>query len=399
MISDISEFCKLYYASTFFPIAYFDSGNQKICSYPKTAEKLDLYSTALPSLQKGQRNPDYFITNSFAYYGIIRIRRSGGFLILGPLFSTVVSDSTQKNFMHECAIAPDEKSLLTQFFSEAPIASFNQFLATLTYVHYCINDEKLNFITHFAISDETPQKNISTMHSSQIYNAKEEQVFHNTYLFEQQYLSYVQNGEVDKLNELLLNAAVSLKEGKVADNALRQSKNIFVAAVTLTTRSAIAGGLDIEQAYQLSDVYINESEKAQSPDTLANLQLIMTLDFAERVSKNKIPQGMSREIFECVQFISRHTNEPIRVDDVAEHIGRSRSYTSKKFKEELGFDLSAFIMRCKLEEAKSLLTYSDKTLSEISNYLCFSSQAYFQNVFKKKYGLTPMQYRNQTIKA
>ena len=51
-----------------------------------------------------------------------------------------------------------------------------------------------------------------------------------------------------------------------------------------------------------------------------------------------------------------------------------------------------------LEEAKSLLTYSDKTLSEISNYLCFSSQAYFQTVFKKKYGLTPKQYRNQTHK-
>lgn len=97
-------------------------------------------------------------------------------------------------------------------------------------------------------------------------------------------------------------------------------------------------------------------------------------------------------------FISRHTNELIRDDDVAAHIERSRSYTSKKFKEELGFDLDTFIMHCKLEEAKSLLTYSDKTLSEISNYLCFSSQAYFQNVFKKKYGLTPMQYRNQTIK-
>ncbi len=398
MISDISEFCRLYYASTFFPITYFDSQNKKICSYPTSAKQLDLYSSALPSLQKGQRNPDYFITNTFAYYGIIRIRRNGGFLILGPLFGTAVSDATQKDFMYECAISPDQKSLLTQFFAEAPIASFNQFLAALTYIHYCINDENLNFITHFAISDETPQKNISTIHSSQIYNAKEEQVFHNTYLFEQQYLSYVQNGETDKLKELFMDAAIPIKEGKIADNALRQSKNIFVAAATLTTRSAIAGGLDIEQAYQLSDVYINESEKAQSPDALSNLQFIMILDFAERVSQNKIPQGMSREIFECVQFISRHTNEPIRVDNVAEHIGRSRSYTSKKFKEELGFNLSAFIMRCKLEEAKSLLTYSDKTLSEISNYLCFSSQAYFQNVFKKKYGLTPMQYRNQTIK-
>ena len=91
-------------------------------------------------------------------------------------------------------------------------------------------------------------------------------------------------------------------------------------------------------------------------------------------------------------------NDPIQVTDVAEHIGRSRSYLSGRFKKELGFEIGGFIMRCKLEEAKSLLTYSDKSLIEISNYLCFSSQSYFQNVFKKKYGMTPKQYRDQAHK-
>ena len=122
-------------------------------------------------------------------------------------------------------------------------------------------------------------------------------------------------------------------------------------------------------------------------------------DFTERVAQTKIPQGMSPEVFKCIQFISHHINEPIQVGDVAEHIGRSRSYLTNKFKKELGFDVSRFIMRCRLEEAKSLLTYSDKTLSEISTYLCFSSQSYFQNIFKKKYGITPLKYRKQTQKA
>ena len=54
----------------------------------------------------------------------------------------------------------------------------------------------------------------------------------------------------------------------------------------------------------------------------------------------------------------------------------------KHFKGELGIRMGAYIMRCKLEEAKSLLTYSEKSLAEISSYLCFSSQSYFQNVFK-----------------
>jgi len=44
-------------------------------------------------------------------------------------------------------------------------------------------------------------------------------------------------------------------------------------------------------------------------------------------------------------------------------------------------------------EAKNLLRYTGMTLTEISNYLHFSSQPYFQNVFKQYYGLTPAQYR------
>jgi AraC-like DNA-binding protein len=52
-------------------------------------------------------------------------------------------------------------------------------------------------------------------------------------------------------------------------------------------------------------------------------------------------------------------------------------------------------MRRKLEEAKSLLKFTDKSISEISEYLCFSTQSYFQNVFKKKYGMTPKKYREK----
>ncbi|MBS6171753.1 AraC family transcriptional regulator [Ruminococcus sp. AF25-13] len=97
-----------------------------------------------------------------------------------------------------------------------------------------------------------------------------------------------------------------------------------------------------------------------------------------------------------MNYIRSHTNEPIHMDDVAAQIDRSTSYVTKMFKSELGINPGAYINRCKLEEAKSLLTYTEKSLSEISNYLCYSSQAHFQTAFKKQYGMTPMQYRDKT---
>lgn len=397
MSQSTDEFCKLYYNSTFCPITYYRAEEEVLCAFPNTLDYASMTKSLLPFLLKQKKNPDYYITKSFCYIGIIRIKKDDSFLVVGPMVSTTPNRKTIHEMMHEFALPYEKENDLFQYLLETPRQSFNQFLATLAFLHLCLNGEQLDCAAHFSISDSSSLSAISALHSSQTYQAKEEQQFHNSYLFEQQYLGFIRDGQPEQLKKLLSLNAASLTEGNIAYDTLRQAKNIMIVSTTLATRSAISGGLDIEAAYQLSDIYIKEAEKTQSLESLQNLQFNIILDFANRVAQNKVPNGMSRELFECVQYISSHTNEPIRVEDVANHIHRSRSYISQKFKKELGFDLNTFIMRCKLEEAKSLLTYSDKSLSEISNYLCFSSQAYFQNVFKKKYDMTPNQYRKISL--
>ena len=399
MIKDLKEFCHLFYTSTFVPISVYEVHAKELFAFPTIFGREEDVTSALSSMIRFHRNPDYYTMQSLCYFGIVYLLDTDQYVLIGPVFSVPVTESAVRLFMKDCAIPMKHKNAITGFLLNTPQVSFNQFLQIIAYIHLCLNDEKLDIPRHFDLADRTVPKEISVLHSNNIYEAKEEQKFHNTYLFEQQFLECVSDGNMDKLTKLMKAAEFSLNAGIIGDTPLRNAKNLLVTTVTLTTRAAISGGMDIEQAYQLSDVYIQEGEKMQSIDALNHLQYTMITDFTERVAQSKIPRGMSREIFKCVRFISQHTNELIRADDVADFIGWSRPYLSRKFKEELGFDISSFIMRCKLEEAKSLLTYTDKSLSEISNYLCFSSQAYFQNVFKKKYGLTPTQYRNQTTKA
>ena len=159
---------------------------------------------------------------------------------------------------------------------------------------------------------------------------------------------------------------------------------------------AIPGGVDVERAYHLMDMYIQECEQLQTLKEINDLQYQMLFDFCEKAGETHIPSGISADIYACMNYIRSHTNEAICLEDVAAHIDRSTSFIAKKFKSELGFSPGAYISRCKLEEAKSLLTFTEKSLTEISNYLCYSSQAHFQTAFKKKYGITPRQYRNKT---
>lgn len=341
------------------------------------------------------KNPDYFVSQSFSYFGYVKQEMGDYLLIIGPIFSTPHSDFTLRNFMKEWASSLKYKAEIEHFLSISPVITFHQFLHTLAYLHMCLNDKSIDVERHFELDHTKYIYDISRQNAEQLFDAKENQNHHNTWHFERELMGYVEAGESKKVEELLRSTA-TLTEGTLADNALRQRKNILITTIALVMRSAISGGLDIEQAYHLADVYILECERSQDISYVATLEYSMIMDFTDRVAKTKIPKGMSQEIFDCIQFINRHINEPIQVSDVADHIGKSSAYLSAKFKKELGFQISSFIMRCRLEEAKSLLTYSDKSLNEISTYLCFSSQSYFQNVFKKKYGMTPKQYRAET---
>lgn len=220
---------------------------------------------------------------------------------------------------------------------------------------------------------------------------------HNTYQFEQLYLSYIEKGDLNGLNKLLRNK-VNLNAGIIALDNIRQSKNIFVTSATLITRAAIKGGLEIETAYQLSDTYIQQMEHLNDITLINNLASQMMYDFTERVNSTKLPDKVSYIVYKCIQYISTKTNENISVSDVADHVNRSRSFISRTFKLEMNIELSTYIMTKKLEESEGLLKFTDKSISEISNYLCFSSQSYFQNVFKKNYNLTPNEYRKKYAK-
>ena len=315
-------------------------------------------------------------------------------VLLGPVISILPSPASVRNIMKEYAISLEYKEWLTELYQFTPIFSFHQFCHFLALFYQELWNDVIDIDAYLNVYADTGNSSMASLHSVKSYDAKEMEQFHNTYHYEQLYMDHIRSGNVEGLKNFFSNA-FSIQAGQLADNTLRQAKNILIVSVTLATRCAIEGGLDIESAYQLSDVYIQESEKLQNAEALYQLQYNMLLDFTRRVAQAQIPHDATSDIYKCIQYIKQHTNQAISTSDMAAYIGKSRSHLSRCFKKELGFGMNEFIMRCKLEEARSLLTYTDKSLSEISSYLCFSSQAYFQNVFKKKFGVTPNEYRRR----
>lgn len=395
MIDDYSNFCEMFFAAHYLPIALY-KGHQYVCSagfYDNT----DPYPFVTPKLCDAS-SPSVYVSSDTGYYGYVVCKDKQHFFILGPAYSTAPHSSFIRSYMTKNGLPIARYDEIASFLTAIPLYTYNQFLELLLFLHFILNGEKLDLNEAFRLTDTKYQLEIGKQQAERAYTAREEQAQHGTYLFEQQMLSLIRQGDVIGLENFLLRTAKTLnvKEGKLAETPLRQAKNLLIGLIVSVGKdAAIPGGMDIEETYQLIDTYTQECEKLQSEDAVKNLQYNMTMDFANRVAMQKSPRTISADTKQCLQYITTHINQPIGVSDVVAHSSHSRSSLLRHFKEETGMSVNDYITLRRMKEAASLLRYTDKSLGEISSYLCFSSQSYFQNVFKKHYGITPLQYRNQ----
>jgi len=392
-LSALKNFCFYYYQSVNVPIYLFD-GKEQIIQYPNQVKVLDPISRYLPELLATEDNVAYTITKQFVYYGIIKITDTNYSLIVGPVSSTANSAEAIKDIMNDAHIPYKMTKEFVEFFQQISIYSFAHFLNILCFLHYTCNQEHISIEALSEKVEGNYEAPVLQIFTTNYFSAKEQQIMRSSYyLYGEEYLRYIQQGNLDALKKMF-KKPVTLHTGILADNNIRQKKNLAVINTALSARAAIKGGLDIEIAYQLHDVYIREIERTHDYKTLHVMQIKIILDFAQRVREVLIPPGKHSVLYKAMHYITHNTNRPLSVTDVAEAVELSRSYLSLKFKEEFGISVNAFIIQRKLEEAQNLLAFTNKSISEISNYLCFSSQSYFQRVFKNACQMTPKQYRD-----
>lgn len=341
----------------------------------------------------------YFMTENFHYYGIVN---SGDVkIILGPTRQISGNDAELREMAFLADIPPEE---VEEFVSEMknivslPLECILQILCTLNYI---LNDEKLELkdITIYESEQTELKELLERQRSAEAFSSKpNEQTYdHNTYMQEQNMMRMVRKGDSAALREWIASAP-AIRGGILAADQLRQVKNVFVVTATLVSRAAVQGGLETEEAFSLSDAFIQKCEVLNSMERITNLQYHMVLEFTERVERIRFGKKPTQLTIAVTNYIRHHLSEPIRADEIAKELFMSRPYLSAKFKEESGETLTNFILVEKTEEAKRLLRYSEKSFTTIGSYLGFSSSGHFSRVFKKYTGQTPSEYREKYAK-
>lgn len=280
------------------------------------------------------------------------------------------------------------------------IASHKEALALMSVVNHLIYGIRQPTISYERSipQDTVPETTDETKGLSdyllQNYRLNTEQ--HIPYMYEQELLDCLRKGDYERFEKKFINEAppAYYSFGKVAHNELKQFEYMSVGQIMLFGRAAIEGGVNPYDAYDISDMLLQELSSKHTIENYEKVQRKCIQEYFAAVKKAQSVAASSFHIEKCKYYISKHLRTPFTIPDIADYVGLTPKYLGELFHQYEPCTLKQYIIKERLNAAKNMLKYSDQTIAAIADSLCFQSQSYFGALFKKETGMSPARYRN-----
>ena len=116
-------------------------------------------------------------------------------------------------------------------------------------------------------------------------------------------------------------------------------------------------------------------------------------------SKNNLTINTTDKIKLVLNYINDHYSEDISINTLAELCEYSEYLFMRFFKKHIGLTCVQYINNLRLEKSSILLTSTNNAIMDVSLEVGFDNLSYFNKLFKRKYNLTPKEFRtiNSTI--
>ncbi|KKX47857.1 AraC family transcriptional regulator [Sphingobacterium sp. IITKGP-BTPF85] len=218
------------------------------------------------------------------------------------------------------------------------------------------------------------------------------------------FISFVTKGKTHRVKP-------KLKAGKCLFWVLR-FKSEFIAETTFQLYNhfhdqatfRITPSACFQRIVHIAQMIADEMHETQSDLGIVRQLLSTLFTMIESEYRKQFPEGLPYSSTSSITFknfltiLEENYRRPESVNFYAEKLFMSARDLNMICHQILQQSVSEIIETRKLIEAKNLLMNTDKTISEIGFELGYSDKAYFTNVFKRKSGQTPTEFRTD-IKA
>lgn len=170
--------------------------------------------------------------------------------------------------------------------------------------------------------------------------------------------------------------------------------------------------MDYSRFYDVTDDKCKEIVEALNKicfiydEAKAGLELMlkgMIIQIAGLIFRNglfspmKISEQKSDVFCGVLDFVNTNLSDKLTLDYVASSVNFSRSYISRLFRQNTGNSFCEYVTDVRIETAKKrILTTSDSIL-DIALSCGFENVSYFDKIFKKKTGMTPVKFRYSNV--
>lgn len=185
-------------------------------------------------------------------------------------------------------------------------------------------------------------------------------------------------------------------------DGLKAKESLEMAGLTMDSPIYHPGARDLSLELKNEMLYIAQHSD-QSPFHLIG-HLYLMLDYLTRSSSKRLMQtGKIRDFYikEAISFIEQNFQNDISVEDIAGFCNLNRSYFGKIFRDTLGKSPQEFLISYRMSKAAELLKLTELSVGDISSAVGYLNQLHFSRAFKKIYGTSPRQWRNEnkTVKS
>lgn len=120
---------------------------------------------------------------------------------------------------------------------------------------------------------------------------------------------------------------------------------------------------------------------------------VMPIEARPQVRSTVVPRGLSRRaLTQALDFMERNVGEDVCLNDVARAACVSRWHFARLFRISTGNSPMGYLLRLRIERAKTFLAAGDQTVCTIALKLGFFDQSHFSRTFRRITGVSPSEF-------
>ena len=152
----------------------------------------------------------------------------------------------------------------------------------------------------------------------------------------------------------------------------------------------------LQKLQQASALQRHENVEFQTRNLFSEIWLLLLEEIKEQPAHTVNFQNQER-VQNMLTFIHANYSEKLTLNNIASAASVSTRECIRCFRNTIRQTPLEYVMEYRLNMAKRLLDDTKMSVTDISYHCGFSSNAYFGKIFREKYSITPLQYRNRSI--